>query len=134
LAKKKLPAPHVAANIKAAHTRALVVADNGADQHGRELVHAPRSPPTQSAQSPAISIGHNGGPPLPTLTALELEQHVTVERAAEIFAIHVETFETTYAHLIRRVSPRCRRVKLRDLFSAKTLETAKNEAGSDASA
>ena len=54
--------------------------------------------------------------PLPVLTALELEKHVTVEEAAEIKCIHVETFEEHYAHLIRKVSPRCRRVKLRDLL------------------
>ena len=55
--------------------------------------------------------------PLPMLTAIELEQHVTLERAAQMLGIHVETFEATYPHLIRRVSPRCRRVKLRDLLS-----------------
>ena len=48
--------------------------------------------------------------------SVEVEQHVKLERAAEILGIHVETFEATYPHLIRRVSPRCRRVKLRDLL------------------
>jgi hypothetical protein len=55
--------------------------------------------------------------PLPALTALELEKHITVEQAAAIMGIHVETFEATYAHLIKKVSPRCRRVKLRDLLT-----------------
>jgi hypothetical protein len=55
-------------------------------------------------------------PRLPELTAIELEKHVTVEAAAEILGVHVETFEAHYAHLIRKVSPRCRRVKLRELL------------------
>jgi hypothetical protein len=53
---------------------------------------------------------------LPKLTAIELEKHVTVEAAAEILGVHIETFEAHYAHLIRKVSPRCRRVKLRELL------------------
>jgi hypothetical protein len=53
---------------------------------------------------------------LPVLSAIELEQHVTVERAAEILGIHPETFEAAYPHLIKRVSARCRRVKLRKLL------------------
>jgi hypothetical protein len=63
-------------------------------------------------------------PSLPVLSAIELEQHVTLERAAEILGIHIETFEANYPHLIRRVSPRCRRVKLRDLLSAQQTEAA----------
>jgi hypothetical protein len=59
-------------------------------------------------------------PSLPELSAIELEQHVTLERAAELLGIHIETFEATYPHLIKRVSPRCRRVKLRDLLSTQT--------------
>jgi hypothetical protein len=55
-------------------------------------------------------------PQLPKLTALELEAHVTVEEAAKLKGIHVETFEKYFAHLIRKVSPRCRRVKLRELL------------------
>ena len=55
-------------------------------------------------------------PELPVLTALELEKHITVEDAAKIKGIHVETFEAYYSHLIRKVSPRCRRVKLRELL------------------
>jgi hypothetical protein len=62
--------------------------------------------------------------PLPMLTAIELEQHVTLERAAQMLGIHVETFEATYPHLIRRVSPRCRRVKLRDLLSEQQVQAA----------
>jgi hypothetical protein len=54
---------------------------------------------------------------LPALTALELERHVTVDEAAAIKGIHVETFEKAYGHLIKKVSPRCRRVKLRDLLT-----------------
>ena len=99
----KTVASHVAANFKDIHARGLA-ADTGVQQPAREPVHGPR------------------GPPLPRLTAIELEQHVSVEQAAKILGIHVETFETTYPHLIRRVSPRCRRVKLRDLLSAQTVE------------
>jgi hypothetical protein len=55
-------------------------------------------------------------PRLPELTAIELEKHITVEDAARLKGIHVETFEAHYAHLIRKVSPRCRRVKLRELL------------------
>ena len=40
--------------------------------------------------------------PLPMLTAIEFEQHVTLERAAQMLGIHVETFEATYPHLIRQ--------------------------------
>ena len=63
-------------------------------------------------------------PSLPVLSAIELEQYVKLERAAEILGIHIETFEATYPHLIRRVSPRCRRVKLRDLLSEQAVEAA----------
>ena len=94
--------PHVAANLKYRLEQGLA-ADVAADQHDREIVHGAR------------------GPPLPTLSAIELEQHVTVERAAEILDVHIETFEATYPHLIRRVSPRCRRVKLRDLLEEKAI-------------
>jgi hypothetical protein len=58
--------------------------------------------------------------PLPTLTAIELEQFISVNRAAKILGIHIETFEATHSHLIRRVSPRCRRVKLRDVLQIKS--------------
>ena len=53
---------------------------------------------------------------LPKLTAIELEKFITVEDAAKLLAVHVETFEANYSHLIRKVSPRCRRVKLRELL------------------
>jgi hypothetical protein len=100
MAKTKTLAPHIGANLKEMHACGLA-ADSGVARHDREITHAPRGPPL-----------------LPVLSAIELEQHVTVERAAEILDVHVETFEATYPHLIRRISPRCRRVKLRDLLSA----------------
>jgi hypothetical protein len=96
--------PHIAANLKYIHDQGFA-AEVGIGQHDREIVHGAR------------------GPPLPVLTAIELEQYVTLERAAELLHIHVETFEATYPHLIKRVSPRCRRVKLRDLVS-QTVEAA----------
>jgi hypothetical protein len=53
---------------------------------------------------------------LPALTPIELEKWITIDAAAELKGIHVETFEATYPHLIVKVSPRCRRVKLRKLL------------------
>jgi hypothetical protein len=55
---------------------------------------------------------------LPTLSALELERHVTLEEAARLKGLHPETFEMSYGHLIKKVSPRCHRVRLRDLVTA----------------
>ena len=79
---------------------------------------------TPKAAAPHDAANPKDTAALPTLTALELEQHVTLERAAEILGIHIETFEATYPHRIRRVSPRCRRVRLRDLISEQTVEAA----------
>jgi hypothetical protein len=106
MSSKKSTASHVAANFKEIHARGLA-ADVGADEHEWDVTHGPRGPP-----------------PLPVLTAIELEQHVTLERAAEILNIHIDTFLATYPHLIRRVSPRCRRVKLRDLLSEQRVNAA----------
>ena len=102
----KTVVPYVAANLKDTHARGLV-ADSGAKQHDREITHGPRGPPE-----------------LPTLTAIELEQYITLGCAAKLFNIHIETFEATYPHLIKRVSPRCRRVKLRDLISEQSGKAA----------
>ena len=102
----KKPDPHIAANLKHIHAQGLTT-ESGADQHDREMVHGARGPPL-----------------LPQLSAYDLEKHVTVEQAAEILSIHVETFEATYPHLIRKVSPRCRRVKLRDLLSEQRVNAA----------
>jgi hypothetical protein len=99
--------PQIAANIKHAHDRGLA-AEVGGDQHDREMVHGARGQPPQ----------------LPQLNAYELEKHITIEEAAKILGIHGETFEATYPHLIRRVSPRCRRVKLRDLLSEQRVAAA----------
>jgi hypothetical protein len=92
--------PHVATNLKHRLEQGLA-ADVAADQRDREIVHGARGPPAH----------------LPVLSALELERHITVEEAAAILGIHVETFESTYSHLIKKVSPRCRRVKLRALLA-----------------
>jgi hypothetical protein len=67
-------------------------------------------------------------PSLPELSAIELEQYVSLGRAAELFDIHIETFEATYPHLIKRVSPRCRRVRLRDLISEQSGKAAAGKA------
>jgi hypothetical protein len=105
MSKKSRPA-YIAANLGHVHAQGLT-AEVGTDRHDREMVHGARGPPQ-----------------LPQLSALELEQHVPVERAAGILGIHVETFEATYPHLIRRVSPRCRRVKLRDLLTEQRVNAA----------
>jgi hypothetical protein len=96
--------PHVAANLKYRLEQGLA-ADVAADRHDREIVHGARGLPTQ----------------LPNLSALELERHITVDEAAAIVGVHIETFEEHYAHLIKKVSPRCRRVKLRDLLEEKAI-------------
>jgi hypothetical protein len=62
-------------------------------------------------------IGHNRGPPLPSLSALDLEKHISVKQAAEMKGVSRDTFKRHYAHLIRKVSPRRNTVKLRDLLS-----------------
>jgi hypothetical protein len=54
---------------------------------------------------------------LPSLSALELEKHVSVPEAAKIKGISPDTFKRHYAHLIRKVSPLRNTVKLRDLVS-----------------
>jgi hypothetical protein len=64
-----------------------------------------------------IGIGHNRVPPLPTLTALQLETHISVEEAAKIKGVSRDTFEREYPHLIKRVSARRLAVKIRDLVS-----------------
>jgi hypothetical protein len=62
---------------------------------------------------PRITLMQNS---LPTLTAIELEKHITVDEAAALKGLCVDTFEEVYGHLIKKVSPRCRRVKLRTLL------------------
>jgi hypothetical protein len=74
-----------------------------------------RSPGAAAAES--IGIGHNKGPPLPTLTALDLERHISVKEAAEIKGISPDTFKRHYPHLIEKTSPRRNTVKLRKLLS-----------------
>jgi hypothetical protein len=51
-----------------------------------------------------------------TLSAIELERHVSVPEAARIKGISPDTFKRHYAHLIRKASPRRNTVKLRDLI------------------
>jgi hypothetical protein len=57
---------------------------------------------------------------LPSLTALDLERHISVKQAAEIKGVSQDTFKRHYPHLIRKVSPRRNTVKLRDLLSEET--------------
>ena len=53
---------------------------------------------------------------LPTLTALELERHVSVPEAAEYLNLSEDSFRRHYQDIIRKVSPRRDAVKLRDLL------------------
>ena len=69
---------------------------------------------TSSARA---GVGHNRGPPLPSLSALDLEKHVSVPEAAALKGISPDTFKRHYSHLIRKPSPRRSTVKLRDLLS-----------------
>jgi hypothetical protein len=55
---------------------------------------------------------------LPSLTALDLERHISVKQAAEIKGVSQDTFKRHYPHLIRKASPRRNTVKLRDLLQA----------------
>jgi len=55
---------------------------------------------------------------LPELTALELESHVSVPKAAEIKGVSVDTFKRHYRHLIHKASPRRDVVKLRALLTS----------------
>jgi hypothetical protein len=55
--------------------------------------------------------------PLPRLTALELERHVSVPEAAALKGVSPDTFKRHFARLIKRPSPRRAVVKLRDLLS-----------------
>jgi hypothetical protein len=54
---------------------------------------------------------------LPELSALDLEKHVSVAKAAEFLDISPDTFRRRYQHLIRKVSLRRDAVKLRDLLT-----------------
>ena len=77
-----------------------------------------RNPGATAAES--SGIGHNRGPPLgemPSLTALDLERHISVPEAAALKGISTDTFKRHFAHLIRKPSPRRNTVKLRDLLS-----------------
>jgi len=56
------------------------------------------------------------GRKLPELSALDLEKHVSVPKAAEIWGISADTFKRHYSHLIRKASPRRDVVKIRDLI------------------
>jgi hypothetical protein len=53
---------------------------------------------------------------LPTLTALDLERHISVKEAAGIKGISPDTFKRHYSHLIEKTSPRRNTVKLRKLL------------------
>jgi hypothetical protein len=53
----------------------------------------------------------------PSLSALELEKHVSVPEAAKLKGISPDTFKRHYGHLIRKTSPRRNTVKMRDLLT-----------------
>jgi hypothetical protein len=54
---------------------------------------------------------------LPELTAIDLEHHVSVSKAAAIKGVSEDTFKRHFRHLIRHVSPRRLTVRLRDLLA-----------------
>jgi hypothetical protein len=56
----------------------------------------------------------------PELSALELERHISVPEAAALKGISSDTFRRHFSHLIRKVSPRRRTVKVRDLLASDT--------------
>jgi hypothetical protein len=66
--------------------------------------------------SAGAGVGHYRGPPLPSLSALELERHISVREAAALKGVSEDTFLRHYKHLVRKVSPRRSTVKLRDLL------------------
>jgi hypothetical protein len=53
---------------------------------------------------------------LPSLSALELERHISVPEAAALKGISPDTFKRHYRAIIRHPSPRRSTVKLRDLL------------------
>jgi hypothetical protein len=53
---------------------------------------------------------------LPSLTALDLERHISVREAAAFKGISEDTFKRHYSNLIRKQSPRRNTVKVRDLL------------------
>jgi hypothetical protein len=56
-------------------------------------------------------------PPATTLTPIELERQVPLAEAARLTDLTVKTLERHYRHLIRRLSPRRRAMKLRDVIT-----------------
>jgi hypothetical protein len=75
---------------------------------------------------PEITGRGSDGPPntiaenLPTLSALDLERHVSVPDAAKFKNVSPDTFKRYYAHLIRKISPRRNAVKLRELLESES--------------
>jgi hypothetical protein len=57
---------------------------------------------------------------LPTLSALDLERHISVPEAAKFKNLSPDTFKRHFAHLIRKPSPRRSTVKIRDLVADDT--------------
>jgi hypothetical protein len=55
---------------------------------------------------------------LPTLTAIDLERHISVDEAAGLKNVSPDTFKRRYSRIIRKVSPRRNAVKLRDLLAS----------------
>jgi hypothetical protein len=56
---------------------------------------------------------------LPSLSAMDLERHISVPEAAALKGISPDTFKRHYSTLIRHPSPRRSTVKLRDLLTSK---------------
>jgi hypothetical protein len=54
----------------------------------------------------------------PELSALDLERHISVPEAAAHKGVSEDTFQRHYGYLIRKVSPRRRVVKVRELLNS----------------
>jgi hypothetical protein len=54
---------------------------------------------------------------IPGLTPLELRRKISVQEAAEMNSLSLDTFKRHYSHLIRKISPRRDAVELGDAIT-----------------
>jgi hypothetical protein len=66
------------------------------------------------AEASMLSVKARGWAGAPVLSEIDLERHISVPEAAELKGISPDTFKRHYGHLIHKVSPRRKTVKLRD--------------------
>jgi hypothetical protein len=65
---------------------------------------------------PSIRAGVVGRSGLPQLSALDLEKNISVPEAAAIKGVSLWTFKRHFGHLIHKLSPGRKAVKLRRLL------------------